>query len=91
MEAVLTSSESLHPPLDDPLLRVEEAGFCVCGPGAAWLGFTLKNAFPGRPLLGGDGDMEGEDADDVEGFWLLLPGGVMWVIPGQKDGFQAVG
>lgn len=30
--------------------------------------FPLKNAFPGRPLLGGEGDMDGEDADDVEGF-----------------------
>lgn len=86
----LTSSESLHPPLDDPLLRVDEAGFCVWGPVAGvWVPFTPKNAFPGSPLLGGEGDMDGEDAEDVEGFWLLLPGGVMWVIPGQKDGFQA--
>lgn len=65
---VLTSSESLHPPLEDPLLRVEEAGFCVWGPVAAWVVFTLKNALPGSPLLGGEGDMDGEDAEDVEGF-----------------------
>lgn len=88
---VLTSSESLHPPLEEPLLRVEEAGFCAWGPPAAWGAFTPKNAFPGNPLLGGDGDRDGEDAEDVEGFGLLLLGGVMWVMPGQKDGFQAVG
>lgn len=65
---VLTSSESLHPPLEDPLLRVEEAGFCVWGPGADWVVLTLKNAFAGSPLLGGEGDIDGEDAEDVEGF-----------------------
>lgn len=67
---VLTSSESLHPPLEDPLLRVEEAGFWTWtwGPLAAWVAFTLKNAFPGSPLLGGEGDRDGEDAEDVEGF-----------------------
>lgn len=37
---------------------------------------TPKNAFPGSPLLGGEGDKDGEDAEDVDGFWLLLPGGV---------------
>jgi len=66
--AGLTSSESLQPPLEEPLLRVEEAGFCVWGPAAVWVVLTLKNAFPGRPLLGGEGDIDGEDADDVEGF-----------------------
>ena len=65
---VLTSSESLHPPLDDPLLRVEAAGFCVWAPAAAWVAFTLKNVFPGSPLLGGEGDIDGEDVEDVEGF-----------------------
>lgn len=65
---VLTSSESLHPPLEDPLLRVEEAGFCVWGTVGAWVGFTLKNAFPESPLLGGEGDIDGEDAEDVDGF-----------------------
>lgn len=66
--AGLTSSESLQPPLEDPLLLVEDPGFCAWCPDAACVGFPLKNAFPGSPLLGGDGDMEGEDADDVEGF-----------------------
>lgn len=67
-QELLTSSESLHPPLEDPLLRVEEAGFCAWGPLAAGVAFTLKNAFPGSPLLGGEGDMDGEDAQDVDGF-----------------------
>lgn len=44
-----------------------------------------KNA---RPLLGGEGDMDGDDAEDVEGFGLLLPGGGRCGIPGQKVGFQ---
>lgn len=64
----LTSSESLHPPLEDPLLWAEEAGFGVWGSVAAWFVFTLKKAFTGSPLLGGDGDMDGEDVEDVEGF-----------------------
>lgn len=63
-----TSSESLHPPLEEPLLRVEDAGFWAWGPAAAWLALTPKNALPGSPLLGGEGDMDGDDAEDVEGF-----------------------
>lgn len=68
----------------------EGSRFWAGGPVTAW-DWLEKNAFAGRPLLGGDGDIDGEDAEDVDGFWLLFPGGVMWAIPGQKDGFQAEG
>lgn len=50
-----------------------------------------KNAAPLFPLFVGDGDMDGDEAEDGDGFWVLpLPGGVTCAIPGQKDGFQGV-
>ena len=84
-----SSSESLHAPLDDPLLLVDP-GFCGCGAETGWLALPLKNTFPGTPLLGGDGERDGEDAEEVDGLGLFAVGGVMWARPGQKDGFHGV-
>lgn len=59
-----SSSESLHPPLEDPLLWV-----CAWGAWAPWLALPL-NGIPGNPLLGGDGESDGDVEDDVEGMEL---------------------
>lgn len=64
-----SSSESLQPPLEDPLLL---AALCACPEEMFGAEPPLKNPGLPNPFPGGDGDREGDDAEGVGGAWEIL-------------------
>lgn len=79
-----SSSESLQPPLEDPLLLAAPCAW----PEMFGAEPPLKNPGLPKPFPGGDGDREGDDAEGVGGAWEILAGAVIWASPGQNEGFQ---